>query len=127
MNHNKCLFIFTLVLVSSLIYINSISTNTEQLTNITSSPKLKLVLYYTSWCGHSMSFINGDWKEFKSYADQNLKDKVDVQMIECDKQKELCKNIQGYPTLILYKNGQAIPFNQDRSVDNLIKFISDNM
>ena len=85
----------------------------------------KIILYYATWCGHSISFLP-EWERFETYAKNNLPD-IFVNKIKCEENnKILCnqKGIKGFPTVILYnKKGEEIIFNDDRKMQNLIDFI----
>ncbi len=83
-------------------------------------PDLTLKLFYTEWCGWSQRFLP-IWEQLEN---SNLWCKL--VKINCEKNKELCANVPGYPYIVLEKNGQKIEYNGDRTYDDLIKFISKN-
>lgn len=90
--------------------------------------KYKLTLYYTNWCGYSRQFLP-EWDKFKDYVDNlNLNDTIIIEKIDCDSNKDMCKAISGYPTVILEKDdgSQIIMKSHPRTKEGIIKFIEDN-
>lgn len=87
----------------------------------------ELILYYAEWCGHSRAFLD-EWDKFTLYAKNNIPT-LKVTKMKCEGETEqVCsqRGVQGYPTVILYKNNNEIPFNDDRTADALISFIKSN-
>lgn len=123
--------IILLIIVVMYIYSKTKSRSSESFGKTTQeSQKPKLVLYYASWCSHSRQFINDAWASFLEYANNNLKNVIDIEMVKCENEKQqYCKQlgIPGFPTIILYANGKTIPFDLDRSKDNLIRFVKHNI
>jgi len=64
-----------------------------------------LVDFYAEWCGPCKMMA----PELKKFADQN-KEKVRVLKVDIDKNPAVAQqlNIQGVPTLMLYKNGKVL-------------------
>lgn len=88
-------------------------------------------LYYAEWCGWSRKFLPV-WKEFAEWITQNKKGVVNVNTVECDKTnddnlKAMCNNVQGFPTVLLYKNGENIEYSGNRTLDDLKQFITKNI
>lgn len=85
----------------------------------------ELILFYTEWCGYSRSFLPV-WDEFAKQNKQNVK----LTKLRCeggDANTCLQKGVSGYPTVILYKNNQEIPFEDDRTVANLQAFLQKHL
>lgn len=86
-----------------------------------------LVLYYSPECGHCHRFMNGkendqsEWSKIKHHFHKKIK----IHEVNC--KNEDCVDIPGYPTLVLIKNKQRIFFNDQRTVENIIKFIDKNL
>jgi hypothetical protein len=94
--------------------------------NFSAAKKPEIILYYADWCGYSNQFLP-IWNEFKTYAEENLK-QVDVNTILCDDNNaSKCKGIGGFPTVLLKKPNETIPFASERTKDSLIKFVTDNI
>jgi thiol-disulfide isomerase/thioredoxin len=82
----------------------------------------KIVLYHAEWCGHCKNFLPV-WKQFvKQYPEINVED------IECSNEgnKSKCANIEGFPTVILFKDDQQIQYNGERTIDGLLNFVQNN-
>jgi thiol-disulfide isomerase/thioredoxin len=91
-----------------------------------SAEKNKFVLYYAPWCGYSKSFLP-IWEKFKDFANKSQVSNVEIIEIDCVKEEDKCKKINGFPTIILYKpDGKEIPFNDARTVEKLYSFIMQN-
>lgn len=73
--------------------------------DITASSKPVLVDFFTDWCGpcKMMSPILNEVKE-------NMGDKIKLLKVDVEKNQRLATalNIQGVPTLVLYKNSQIL-------------------
>lgn len=88
-----------------------------------------VILYYASWCGYSKLFLP-EWEKFEEYAKSSLPN-IRVEKIRCEGGHErTCfeKGIEGYPTIVLYPaNSTEITYEGERKVDDIVKFIKDNI
>ena len=87
------------------------------------SNKPKMVFYYADWCGHC-THTKPEWKKLEdAYEnDNNVSiEKVNEQNMSNEDKRKL--KIEGYPTIILFVNGKAIPYEGARSVSNFESFI----
>ena len=77
----------------------------ETLTQIINDEKPVLVDFHAEWCGPCKMMA----PELKRYAETN-KEKVRVLKIDIDKNQSTAShfNIQGVPTLILFKKGKIL-------------------
>lgn len=85
----------------------------------------ELILFYTEWCGYSRSFLPV-WDEFAKQNKQNVK----LTKLRCEGgDANTCseKGVNGYPTVILYKDNKEIPFDDDRTVANLQAFLQKHL
>jgi len=93
-----------------------------------STVKPKLILYYAMWCGYSRQFLP-EWEKFEQYATENLKN-INIEKINCEGDNEsICnkKGVPGFPYIVLEKSdGKILPFDGDRTVEELVKFLQNN-
>ena len=80
--------------------------------------KDRVILFHHPSCGHCQAFMPA-WAELKQHISLPAKE------INCADHPDRCEqyDIEGYPTIILEKNGQKQEFNDKRTVENVIKFI----
>jgi thiol-disulfide isomerase/thioredoxin len=78
----------------------------------------EFVLYFAPWCGHCKNFMPV-WDSFKT------KHPVKLVKVNCD-ESGVCKErgVDGFPTMILYKNGKPYQYNGDRTIESLSEFLS---
>ena len=80
--------------------------------------KIKIFNFNTKWCGYSKKF-QPIWDNFtKSIISDN---NIEALNVDCDDNKELCKkyNIGGYPTVIIEKDNNIIPYSGPRTIEGL--------
>ncbi|AYV84662.1 MAG: putative thioredoxin [Hyperionvirus sp.] len=95
-------------------------TNFQKVTEHFNQPKHKLCLYRAGYCGACTRF-KPIWDKF---VGQNKSDRVVIESVDCQKDSNLCKNIDGYPTVMLHKNdGTNVEFTGARTVDALNDFV----
>jgi len=86
--------------------------------------KDSIILYYTDWCGHSQR-MQPEWDAFaKEYAGR-----LHIEKIDCEKNRDRCGKVSGFPTIRLYKGGddaKVIEFSGQRTKDGLKRFIDAN-
>lgn len=85
----------------------------------------KIVLYYSPTCPHCHTLMEGSsspWQEFRKRI-TGRKD-VKAHEVNCKENPDMAQknNIQGYPTIRLYYNGQSIDYTGERSADALEQF-----
>lgn len=81
-----------------------------------------LVKFHAPWCGHCIHLI----PEWNKLYNQN---KSNVIIANFDGTKPLPKGItiEGFPTIILFKNSKQIPYEGQRTADNLLEFLNKNV
>lgn len=87
-------------------------------------PKDTIRLFYVDWCGHCQRLLP-EWNAFAA----EYKNKLNIEKIDCDKNKEMGAGVSGYPTVRLYKgNGtnKVIEFSGQRTADGLKRFVDAN-
>jgi thiol-disulfide isomerase/thioredoxin len=142
-NKTNMILIIIIILVIILYYLNNNGTNKNKNTMnthekfgvqnkiITDLPnnKVEFKVFYTNWCGWSkraLSTLNSD--EFKNKF-KEVQDKAELVLVDCEGVgKEECakRQIQGYPTMKLFKGDKSIEFNGDRTPDGIVNFIKQN-
>lgn len=95
----------------------------ENLENFEDSAKPNMVLFYAPWCPHCKSMM-GDWKRLRN----RVGPKMEVIDVNCDEQPEMAEkyNVNGFPTIILFKNGKKIHFEGPRKLQNFLQFVKEN-
>jgi thioredoxin 1 len=107
--------IFIIFLIISIVFKKDITPKEEQFHN-----KDKLVLCHATWCPHCTSFVP-KWQQFK----KSNRFPIQVVDLESDRDKEEIKEykVQGYPTVILVKDGKHIEYDDERSEEGLTRFL----
>ena len=78
-----------------------------------------LLVYYDPQCVHSKRFLN-EVDDVSSVVNDKF---MTIGKIDCTKEKELClENIQSYPTLKLYRDGEFQDYDGARDRDSLLSF-----
>ena len=89
----------------------------------------EVIMYYATWCGYSKMFLP-IWEKFEEHAAKYMPRLV-VRKLRCEGGDErTCfeKGVEGYPTVILYpKNDTEVVFKNDRTLEELIKFVDENV
>jgi hypothetical protein len=102
------------------------SNNTAQ---ITESTQAILKVHIAYWCGWSKKLLQQlESDDFKNKFN-DIKNICVLEIIDCDANKEKCNPtmVKGFPTIILQsKSGKMIPYNGDRTTDDIITFIKTN-
>lgn len=84
------------------------------------------VTFFAPYCGHCKRWLPKNKIVAKAFAADN--NTVTVGTVNCEKFHSLCENVQGYPTIRLFKKGVAEPveYSGDRSPEDVAKFINTN-
>ncbi|KAI8093298.1 thioredoxin-like protein [Halteromyces radiatus] len=77
------------------------------------------IKFYAPWCGHCQR-LAPIWNQMAL----ELKNQLDVGEVNCDIHRELCQQnqVDGFPTLKLFVNGQEHEYSGDRSLHSLLTF-----
>lgn len=84
----------------------------------------KIVLYYVPWCPHCKN-VMPEWNKLEQEAGNTG---VSVEKVDCEQQPEEAQkqDVEGFPTIILFKDGKVINYEGERTADALKQFISSN-
>ena len=125
MNNKKSILLIIVSIIIILLLGCVCKNRIESMKNINNNQN-RIVLYYTTWCPHSVAF-KPIWEKF---AKMNNYD-VHILAIDCEQKRSNCSkepNVKGFPTVILYKkNGEQVLFNGNRTVAGLINFLKLNL
>ena len=111
--------------------------NDNDLPNNISVNLPSLILFHAEWCGHCKALMP-IWNLLGTMIEKNT---INLVKISCVKKQEQCnkmKFIKGYPTIIFVPSvktlkkddnlqNKMIIYNGERTADNIIKFIKDNV
>ena len=95
--------------------------------NVNKKDQNEIVYYYASWCPHCKTFMP-EWDRFEKHARDNLQ-WLKVTKIQCENENEgVCKQkgVEGYPTVIFYKDGKGNTYEGDRKFEALVDFVNKN-
>ncbi|ELT95474.1 hypothetical protein CAPTEDRAFT_151610 [Capitella teleta] len=79
------------------------------------------VKFYAPWCGHCKR-LAPQWETFASEVTTD--DKYSVAKVDCTVSKEVCQKqgIRGYPTLVMFINGEPNKYEGQRNVKSFKSF-----
>ena len=81
----------------------------------------KIVLYYVPWCPHCKD-VMPEWNKLE----QNMQGtNTQVSKVDCEANPQAAKeqDVNGFPTIILFKNGKAIQYEGERTMEEIQNFI----
>jgi thioredoxin-like negative regulator of GroEL len=100
------------------------NTSLEQFNN-KHSKGVWFVWFYAEWCGHCVAMMDS-WNKFK----KNNKHGVNLAKISHEYVDGVNSNpeVQGYPTILLYKNGQVVDnYQGERSEEAFNNYLGENV
>jgi len=88
-------------------------------------PEKSVVLFYAPWCPHCKDLMP-TWEKLE---DKHKSSGIKITKIDCEKDPEQATKhgVEGYPTIIMFKNGKKVAtFDNERNEDAIQKFIISN-
>ncbi|KAF8165301.1 protein disulfide isomerase [Crassisporium funariophilum] len=83
---------------------------------------LILVEFFAPWCGHCKALAPHYEEAATALKDKSIK----LAKVDCVDEADLCqsKGIQGYPTLKVYRKGEAAEYSGPRKADGIISYMT---
>ncbi|EDR26667.1 protein disulfide isomerase, putative [Entamoeba dispar SAW760] len=99
-----------------------VSLSTATFNDTVHGEKPVFVKFFAPWCGHCKR-LAPIYEEFSNVAATEFPNLV-VAEVDCTQNQDICEHVQGYPTLILYKDNESTEFESARTVDALKEFVA---
>jgi thioredoxin-like negative regulator of GroEL len=100
----------------------------------------RIVLYYVPWCPHCKN-VMPEWNKLEKEMSTEKQEenetktetkteteKVKVEKVNCEEKPEEAQkqNVEGFPTIILFKDGKVLNYEGERTMESLKEFIESN-
>ena len=86
----------------------------------------RCTLYYANWCGHC-KVLKPTWQQL--IESDKFKGKVQFEEVEADENPEKIQEqqIEGFPTIKITKDAETVEYQGDRTIEDLEKFLDENI
>jgi len=138
-NNKKLLLVVGLVVIVGfvMLYYLNIRNQRESFNDYMETDEVKnliknknnfvLVFHKMEGCGHCVAF-KPIWDDFNTKSKKLFKGKKTVKCVTVDPSNELSADVEGFPTIRYYKSvDNYVNFEKGRTLDNLTKFVKENM
>lgn len=110
--------------VASLAFANSdvLKLNADNFESSINAHSLILVEFFAPWCGHCKALAPNYEEAASALKDKNIV----LASVDCVDQADLCQsnNVQGYPTLKVYKNSEPKEYHGPRQAEGIISYMT---
>ncbi|KAJ2666566.1 protein disulfide-isomerase precursor [Coemansia sp. RSA 1199] len=98
---------------------------TENFKEWTAGQEMALVEFYAPWCGHCKSLA----PEYEKAATTLKEENIGLAKVDCTEEQALCEEMEipGFPTLKVFKNGDAVAYNGTRKEAGIISYMRKQM
>lgn len=110
------MLVLILIIIILIYFLYKKPENFIELDNI---QDMEIVNYHTTWCGYSKMFLP-IWKDFEMKCKSKYP-RIKVKDVVCD--NGCSKDIRGFPTVILYKNGKKNEYSGERTPEKIMHFV----
>ena len=87
------------------------------------APQVRLVLYTASWCPYCQKLEqSGEWDKTKQ-ALAGTPIRVVKYDADADAEQVKAAAVDSFPTIVLYKDGNAAKYEGERTADSIVKFV----
>ena len=90
------------------------------------------VMFYADWCPHCVSTKPEMKKLENKLNSMNNKvnnKQVNVVLVDCEAHEDLAKQyeVNGFPTIALFRNSERIEYDSGRDADSMMEFLQENV
>jgi len=98
-----------------------ITLSKDNFKTIVEPEKLILVEFYAPWCGHCKALA----PEYEIAATALKVENIKLAKVDCTAETQVCseQDIKGYPTLKVFKDGNASEYNGGRKADLIVNYM----
>ncbi|KAI0053547.1 protein disulfide isomerase [Auriscalpium vulgare] len=113
------------VFLASLVFADGASDvldlTADNFQSVVSAEPLILVEFFAPWCGHCKALAPHYEEAATALKDKNIK----IAKVDCVDQADLCQEhgVQGYPTLKVYRSGEATDYTGNRKADGIVSYM----